>query len=152
MSWTEGRVNAFITSALRAGMRRWPAKWEALEAACVGSLVNPKTGRKAKHYKCAMCGNLFVAKDVEVDHVLPVVDPVAGFVSWDEFIKRLYCPVENLQVLDKTCHALKTTSERQARKTSKKPPSSTSSGPLKSKSKKTPAKSGKPSRVTRGHI
>lgn len=130
-------------------MRRWPAKWEALEAACVGSLTNPKTGRKAKHYKCAMCGNIFVAKDVEVDHVLPVVDPVVGFVSWDEFIKRLYCPKENLQVLDKECHKLKTASERIARKTSQKPPSSTSSEPSKSKLKKTPAKSGKPSRVTR---
>lgn len=147
--WTEGRINAFITSALRAGMRRWPPKWMALEDACVGSLVNPKTGRKAKHYKCAMCGNLFVAKDVEVDHVLPVVDPVAGFVSWDEFIKRLYCSKENLQVLDKKCHALKTTSERQARKISKKPPLPTSSEPLKKSVRKTPTLSGKSSRVTR---
>ncbi len=129
-------------------MRRYPAKWEALEAACVGSLTNPKTGRKAKHYKCAMCGNLFVAKDVEVDHVNPCVDPVVGFVSWDEFIKRLYCPVENLQVLCKPDHKIKTTSER-VKRTSQKHPSSTSSEPLKSKSKKTQVKSGKPSRATR---
>lgn len=147
--WTEGRINAFITSALRAGMRRWPPKWQALEDACVGSLENAKTGRKAKHYKCAMCGGLFVAKDVEVDHITPVVDPVVGFVSWDEFIKRLYCSSDNLQILDKKCHKLKTASERTARKTSQKPPLSTSSEPLKSKSKKTPSKSGSSSRATR---
>lgn len=131
-------------------MRKFPAKWEALEAACVGSLTNPKTGRKAKHYKCAMCGNIFVAKDVEVDHVTPIVDPVVGFVSWDEFIKRLYCPKENLQVLDKKCHKIKTTSER-VKRTSQKRLLSTSSEPLKSKLKKTQGKSGKLSRVTRKH-
>ena len=133
-------------------MRKFPAKWEALEAACVGSLVNQKTGRKAKHYKCAMCGNLFVAKDVEVDHVTPVVDPATGFTTWDEFIKRLYCSTENLQVLDKECHKEKSASERALRSTSKiskKPASTTSLQPSRKSVKKTPVKSGKPSRATR---
>lgn len=115
LNWTEGRINAFITSALRAGMRRWPAKWEALEAACIGSLTNPKTGRKAKHYKCAMCGNIFVAKDVEVDHVTPIVDPKTGFTTWDDFITRLYCDVGGLQVLCKPDHKRKTKDENSVR-------------------------------------
>lgn len=145
--WTEGRLRAFITSVLRGGMRKFPAKWQALEDACVGSLENPKTGRKAKHYRCAMCGNLFVAKDVEVDHISPCVDPVAGFVSWDEFIKRLYCPKENLQVLDKKCHKEKSASERAVRskKPSKNSQTTTSSRTSRATSKSTPSKSGKPS-------
>ena len=160
LEWTQGRVNAFITSALRAGMRRWPPKWEALEAACVGPKINPKSGRPAKHYTCAMCSNLFVAKDVEVDHILPVVDPEAGFTTWDSFIERLYCPTQNLQTLCKPCHKIKTSAERTTRKTAKggtpcekktsrKPPSSTSSKPLKKSATKTPTKSGKPLRAPR---
>lgn len=134
-------------------MRKYPAKWEALEAAYQGTQVNKATGRLAKHYRCAMCGGLFVAKDVEVDHVEPCVDPATGFVSWDEFIKRLYCSTDNLQVLDKACHKIKTSTERASRstakKTLKKQASTGRSVPLKNSAKKMPVKSGKNSRVTR---
>lgn len=101
-------------------MRRYPPKWQALEAACVGSLVNPKTGRKAKHYKCAMCGNLFVAKDVQIDHTTPIVDPELGFTTWDDFIQNLFCEVDNLQVLCKEDHKRKTKDENSLRTRSRR--------------------------------
>ena len=31
MSWTQGRINGFITSVLRSGMRRWPPKYQTLQ-------------------------------------------------------------------------------------------------------------------------
>lgn len=113
--WTEGRLRAFITSVLRGGMRKFPPKWQALEDACVGQRVNPATGRKAKFYKCAMCGGLFLAKDVEIDHVAPIVDQKTGFTTWDDFIARLYCDVKDLQVLCKPDHKRKTKDENSAR-------------------------------------
>ena len=118
--WTEGRFNAFITSVLRAGMRKFPNKWKALEAACTGQGLNAATGRKAKLYKCASCGKLFVAKNVEVDHIAPVVDPVMGFTTWDSYIERLFCTTDNLQVLDKTCHKQKTSIEKSLRSPKKR--------------------------------
>ena len=55
-------------------------------------------------------------KDVQVDHVAPVVDPKRGFKGWDEYISRLYCESDNLQVLCIPCHKKKTEKERKKRK------------------------------------
>lgn len=52
---------------------------------------------------------------MQVDHIKPVVDPNTGFTSWDDFIERLYCEKENLQVLCTTCHDRKTLKEKKLR-------------------------------------
>ena len=114
--WTDGRVKSFITSVLRAGARRWPDKFQSLADACVGQKINWKTGRVAKHYKCNICLNEFTSKDVEVDHISPVVDPATGFIDWNTFIDRLYCSKANLQVICKPCHKIKTKEERVKKK------------------------------------
>jgi 5-methylcytosine-specific restriction endonuclease McrA len=137
MLWTDGRKRAFITAVLRSGMRRWPPKYAALHNAYVTTKVNVKTNRLAKHYECNACKKHFTSKDVEVDHINPVVDPDVGFVSWDLFIERLYCKMENLQALCKNCHKVKTKEERTVRKDAKRiskesvplcPPDSTDNG------------------------
>lgn len=71
------------------------------------------------HYKCKSCKNEYPAKQVQVDHIKPVVDAKIGFTSWDEFIERLYCTKDNLQVLCKMCHDKKTLKEKQRVITSK---------------------------------
>jgi len=68
------------------------------------------------HYKCASCKKHFVAVDVQVDHIEPVVDPIKGFQTWDIFINRIFCEIENLQVLCKGCHKTKTEQEKEERK------------------------------------
>jgi len=117
VEWTPGRLKGFITSVIRAGFRKFPAKYEALNAAKAGKKINTASGRMAEHYKCAKCKGLFVNKDVQVDHKSPVVDPAVGFVDWDTFINRLYCPIKNLQVLCTPCHKVKTAKERIKRST-----------------------------------
>lgn len=110
--WTQGRINAFITSVLRSGSKRWPPKYECLEAAKTEKKVNPASGRFAQFYKCAMCQQDYVAKAVEVDHIVPIVDPKVGFTTWDAFIKGLFCSISNLQVLCITCHKKKSKEEK----------------------------------------
>jgi 5-methylcytosine-specific restriction endonuclease McrA len=100
---------------LRAGYRKWPARFEALAKAKCGRKTNKATGRMAEHYKCNKCKKEFPAKDVQVDHIKPVVDPKEGFKDWNVFIDRLFCGVENLQVLCTGCHDLKTAKERKVR-------------------------------------
>lgn len=112
MSWTEGRIRAFIVSVLRVGSRKWPPKYETLNEAFVGVKTNEKTGRLCKHYKCAKCNNDFPSKDVQVDHINPVVDPNTGFTSFDDYIARLFCGKDNLQVLCVECHKEKSKKER----------------------------------------
>ena len=115
MKWTEGRVKGFITSVLRAGYRKWPARFDALAKAKRGKHKNKATGRLAEHYECASCHKLHVAADVQVDHIQPVVSTTQGFVDWDTFIKRLYCSEDNLQILFLTCHKKKSEIERKER-------------------------------------
>ena len=111
LEWTEGRKKSFITSVLRSGSRRWPPKYEVLANAYTETKINPASGRLAKHFKCAICGGTFTSTNVEVDHINPIIGS-RGFTTWDDFIERLYCSIENLQVLCTPCHKEKTKRER----------------------------------------
>lgn len=112
MFWTEGRIKSFIVSVLRSGARKWPPKYQTLADAYTETKTNSKSGRQAKHYRCNNCQDEFTSKDVQVDHILPVVDPKTGFTTWDDYIKRLYCTKDNLQVLCTACHKEKSKLER----------------------------------------
>lgn len=114
--WSESRFNSFIKGIIRSGTQRWPPKFAVLNAAKRGKFRNVKTGRMAEHYECAKCQELFPAKEVQVDHIEPVV-PLTGFVSWDDVIKRTFCEADGLQVLCKGCHKEKTNLENALRKT-----------------------------------
>jgi 5-methylcytosine-specific restriction endonuclease McrA len=107
--WTEARFRGFITTALRSATRRWPPKYGCLKAAFVGVKKNPKSGRDAKHYRCATCESEFPQSGVQVDHI----EPVGSTSSWDEFIEKLFCEADNLQVLCKGCHKKKSAAERE---------------------------------------
>ena len=79
----------------------------------------------AAHYTCAECKLEFPAKEVQVDHIDPVVVPSEGFVSWDKFISRLFCDKQNLQVLCKPCHKNKTAEEKKERHNESNKPKAT---------------------------
>lgn len=113
--WTESRFNSFIKSALRSASVRWPPRYTALADAFVGSKINTKTGRMAKHYKCNSCSGEFPLKEVQVNHILPVV-PVEGFSTWDDVISRMFCEQDGLEVLCVPCHKLRTAEENADRK------------------------------------
>jgi hypothetical protein len=93
-----------ITSALRQVWRWSPERRAALERArvCRGS------------YECELCGHRSGPKGVQVDHVEACRKP--GDDSWDGFIARLFCPVEDLRVLCRGCHQVQTKIQRQKKK------------------------------------
>jgi 5-methylcytosine-specific restriction endonuclease McrA len=99
-------LQAFLFAGLRRLSRFYPVKNEALRLArkCPGQ------------YECAACKKLFKVSDVVVDHIDPVIDPQTGFRNWDDYINRLFCPLSNLQVLDRECHSAKTKAEVKVRK------------------------------------
>lgn len=109
--WTEGRYHAFIVNGLRGAYRRWPPKFEALGEAWVGYEKLGKTKRDIKVYECKKCRKPFPRKQVQVDHIKPVV-PKSGFTSWDDYIERLFCEKGNLQILCKKCHKGKTAKDK----------------------------------------
>lgn len=113
--WSSARKKAFIISVLRSGTQRYPPKYQTLNNAKTEKKINQKSGRLAQHFQCASCGKHFPAKEVQCDHINPVVDPAQGFVSWDVYIERLYCEIENFQILCKPCHLLKSKKEKTSR-------------------------------------
>ena len=104
--WTEGRFRGFVVGLLRAGSKKWPPKYETLNKALTERKINEATGKMANHYKCAKCKQLFPLTKVEVDHKKPVVSD-SGFTNYEDYIDRLFCEADNLQVLCKPCHKAK---------------------------------------------
>lgn len=117
--WTQARFNSFIKGALRSASVKWPPRYTVLSEAYVGTKINKKTGRMCKHYKCNLCKDDFPQKDVEVNHIVPVI-PVTGFTNWDEVIERMFCEKEGFEVLCKPCHKSITKQENEERKSNGK--------------------------------
>lgn len=65
-------------------------------------------------YTCAMCNQMHRAKDVQVDHIVPVISE-KGFTSWDDFISRLFVQEDGMQLICSECHDKKTLAEGTAR-------------------------------------
>jgi len=104
----------WIMSTLRRASYRWPALNEA-----------EKRARKDRGlYECAMCGGLFKAKEYAKDHIEPIVPysgfpihPITGGPDWTIIIERLFCDVENVQILCHACHTVKSDVEDKMRAT-----------------------------------
>ena len=109
--WTEARFNSFIKSLLRQGTRRWAPI----------SLAQTRARVSRGLYECAHCHQHVPPtvrdgrkklQNIFVDHIEPIIDPAVGFTTWDECIQRMFCEVDNLQVLCANCHEIKSNIER----------------------------------------
>lgn len=108
---TEAQFITFVKNQLRGASWKWAPISEVMNEARVSKGV----------YYCKGCeSNVPVTvvvngkriKNVFVDHIIPVIDPIVGFTSWDDFINKLYSEKDNLQVLCGDCHDKKTMEER----------------------------------------
>lgn len=111
-------LQAAVLSALRRLSRRWPPYNEVLNRQKTEIFVPSKTGKPMRRVKftCEICQASVGRKECAVDHISPVVDPDIGFVDYQTFIERLFCPVENLQILCENCHETKTKKENAKRR------------------------------------
>ena len=111
-TWTEGQFNSFIKSMLRRGSTRWGPKYGCKKAARHSEKLPNDKGRLVFHSKCASCNEIHPETTCAVDHINPVINPSTGFTTWDDVIERLFCELDNLQVLCKPCHDKKTQEEK----------------------------------------
>lgn len=105
----DSKLKSFAISLLRRGTFRWKPRNEVRKAAKI------EYGK----YICQICLKITRAKDLIIDHRLPVVDPEVGWQGFDVYIERMFCPAENLQAICKPCHLVKTASEAVIRKEAK---------------------------------
>ncbi|QDP52401.1 MAG: hypothetical protein Unbinned96contig1001_18 [Prokaryotic dsDNA virus sp.] len=109
-TWTEARYWSFIRSALRRSWSKYPVRFQVLQDA---RRVYTGIDKRTKwEYECADCKGWFKTKEVEVDHIesagsLKKYEDLAGFCE------RLFCEKDNLRVLCKPCHKLRTQKERE---------------------------------------
>ncbi len=96
----------FIIGALRKATYKWKPRTEALKKARISRGV----------YKCNICAEEFKRKEIQVDHIIPVVDVKEGFVDWNTYIPRMFPEEGGFQVICKPCHTIKTTEEKGLRK------------------------------------
>ena len=115
------KTEAAFLSFLRGGIRRYlwsknPVKLE-FEKESVVKIPNdnPKSMKKfplVNGFKCGMCGGLFKSNQVQCDHKtgehsLKCMDDLQTFVEGIVFVRK-----EDLQMLCKPCHEIKTYAER----------------------------------------
>jgi 5-methylcytosine-specific restriction endonuclease McrA len=110
--WTEAKFNSFIRSQLRQATRKWAPITETLKRARVARGL----------YLCAHCKEEVAptyregrkrVKNVFVDHINPITDPTTGFTNWDDIVNNMFCEMDNLQLLCKDCHDIKTQDEKE---------------------------------------
>lgn len=105
-------LKKFIIPVLRRATYRWPERSQALRNARVDRGL----------YKCANCEQLFKSKEIQLDHIEPVVPlEVTGLEqSWDSYITRMFCRAEGYQAICEQCHDMKSAVEVQIRKENRK--------------------------------
>lgn len=96
----------FAKLVLRGASLRWYARNQAL--------VNQRVDRGI--YQCPMCSGLFKKQQLQADHEKPVVDVKKGDEGLEEWVRRLFSPVENWSWKCLNCHEQKTILENEMRK------------------------------------
>ena len=70
--------------------------------------------RGGKRYSCLVCGEGFEMKDIQIDHIIPIVP--YGMkkldMSLDHYAEKIFCKPDNLQPLCKPCHLRKSNQEK----------------------------------------
>lgn len=100
---------SMIRGAIRQAWMKAPNKLVKLEKERIADM-NPNTRTKWL-FKCAICTGKFKATDIEVDHIKGnhTFTKLEEFGAYCESI--LNASVDDLQILCKTCHPIKTLSE-----------------------------------------
>jgi len=112
---SESAFWSFIRSALRQKSRWWKPISECKAKA--KRTYNGPLKRQKFEYQCNQCKEWYPEKKINVDHICP-----AGSLNSAQdlpgFIERLFCEIDNLQVLCEVCHNVKTKAEKNVGKTS----------------------------------
>lgn len=119
--WSEARFHSFIKSALRWASQKWGPRNEAKKLKRTRRGFYMCEGYKRDEHEVAASVKVDGKRmnNVIIDHIDPVIDPVKGFVSWDEAVKRMFCEAEGFQILCRDCSNRKTQDEREIRKVNK---------------------------------
>ena len=101
-TWTEARYWGFIRSALRRAFTRYPVNYQ-----CRNAAKRPYKGPnklQKNEFQCGVCKEWFIQKATQVHHLVEC-GSLKSYSDLPGFVERLFCEVDNLQVVCKTCHS-----------------------------------------------
>lgn len=90
----------FVKNALRIAGYKWP----------YFSMAMGRARKDRGLYECESCKQCFGPKEVNRDHIVPVIS-VTGWNNWEDFINRLFVKSDEIQILCLKCHENKTSIE-----------------------------------------
>lgn len=108
------KVNKNKYAIAKAALRRVSSYWWAMSEA----MNRAKVARGL--WECAMCKEHFKKHEVQKDHISPVVSTNGEKNDMNIYIETLFCEPENIQILCKPCHLIKSGIEVQLRTESRK--------------------------------
>lgn len=118
----EKTLKQWLVPKLRKISSHWPNKNKALALARVKVKVGEyKNGNDIlkSMYRCEICQELYDSTEIQIDHRTPVIG-MYGFDDWNVYIESLFCGLDNLGAVCKSCHFLKTQNENDTRRKLKK--------------------------------
>jgi 5-methylcytosine-specific restriction endonuclease McrA len=108
---TESAFWSMIRAALRQKSRWWKPILQC-KMASRRAYKGPNKRQKFE-YQCAVCEKWFQEKKINVDHIIPA-GSLNCAADLPGFVERLFCEMDNLQVLCESCHNKKTANEKKA--------------------------------------
>lgn len=115
------KERGLIKGALRRVFSRSDLRRIALSSSIIEH-TDPNRIRVKKWSRCTICKEPTPTYLMQIDHVDPIVPINTSLeqMSWDEVINRIWCEVDKLDPLCKSCHSVKTKLENKARRALKK--------------------------------
>ena len=129
-------MNSRIRRSLISHARRLSLSWEprtrAKNSCKVDSALHRCTkcgtlcyeGSSDKNYEAYVekyAPEIVLYEGIKMDHINPVVDPLEGSSTWDNFYENLFCAEDNYRGLCDPCHDTKTSQENKLRNTYYRP-------------------------------
>jgi len=85
---------------------------------CINLMYDGKSEKRYDEMVLKYSNNKVLKGRIQVDHISPVVDPIEGFTSWDNYINRCWVSSDDMQGLCNDCHTNKSAIEADVRKQS----------------------------------
>lgn len=98
-------LKSFLIGKLRRLSYQIPARSEVKKRARIARGL----------YRCEACKTVLRNGEYQLDHIIPIINPTRGFVSWDDYIGKLFVGADGLQLLCIPCHKTKTNKENERR-------------------------------------
>ncbi len=116
------KERGLLKGAIRRVFSRSETRRSVLAKATVQGYSDGSRPRVTKWCKCASCNKMEPAYLCQVDHIEPIVPTNSSLeqMDWNTIVDNTFCIEDNLAVVCKPCHKLKTKAENKERRAYKK--------------------------------